>query len=81
MDDGTHFDVITTTLSANVSFTLVDASKNAVEIDSEIIKKLNSDFNIDFNQADGSKKVITGSNLVIGIHTDPKLIRLLMKKI
>lgn len=81
MDDGTHFDVVTTTLSANVSFTLVDASKNAVEIDSEVIKKLNSDFNIDFNQVDGSKKVITGSNLVIGIHTDPKLIRLLLKKI
>ncbi|MEM5529788.1 hypothetical protein WN093_13280 [Gammaproteobacteria bacterium AS21] len=80
MDDGTHFDVITTTLSANVSFILVDASKNAVEIDPEVIKKLNSDFNIDFNQAGGSKKVITGSNLVIGIHTDPKLIRLLMKK-
>ncbi|WP_165872474.1 hypothetical protein [Shewanella frigidimarina] len=80
MDDGTHFDVITTTLSANVSFTLVDASKNAVEIDSEVIQKLNSDFNIDFNQSDGSKKVISGSNLVIGIHTDPKLIRLLMKK-
>lgn len=80
MDDGTHFDVITTTLSANVSFTFVDASKNAIEIDSEVIQKLNSDFNIDFNQVDGSKKVITGSNLVIGIHTDPKLIRLLMKK-
>jgi len=79
MDDGTHFDVITTTLSANVSFTLVDGSKNAVEIDSEVIKKLNSDFNIDFSQVGGSKKVITGSNLVIGIHTDPKLIRLLMK--
>lgn len=79
MDDGTHFDVITTTLSANVSFTLVDSFNNEVEIDSEVIKKLNSDFNIDFNQADGSKKVITGSNLVIGIHTDPKLVRLLMK--
>lgn len=81
MGDGTHFDVITTTLSANVSFTLVDSSMNVVEIDSEVIQKINSDFNIDFNKVDGSNKVITGSNLVIGIHTDPKLIRLLMKKI
>ena len=81
MDTGTHFDVITTTLSANVSFTLVDASKNEVSIDSEIIKKLNSDFNIDFSKTDGSKKVVTGSNLVIGIHLDPKLVSIIMKKI
>jgi hypothetical protein len=60
---------------------LVDASKNEVSIDSEIIKKLNSDFNIDFSKTDGSKKVVTGSNLVIGIHLDPKLVSIIMKKI
>lgn len=81
METGTHFDVVTTTLSANVSFTLVDASKNEISIDSEVIEKLNSDFNIDFDKENGSKKVITGSNLVIGIHTDPKLVGIIMKKI
>ena len=81
MSEGTHFDVITTTLSANVSFTLIDSTKNAVDVDSEVIKKINSSFNIDFSNDSGSKQVITGSNLVIGIHTDPKMVNIIMKKI
>ncbi len=80
-NDGTHFDVITATLSANVSFSLIDESSNEVEIDSEVLKKINADFNIDFAKTDGSNKVISGSNLVIGIHTDPKMVRLVMEKI
>ncbi len=81
MDTGSRFDVITTTLSANVSFVLVDASNNTIAIDSEVIKKINSEFNIDFNRDSSSNRVVSGCNLVIGIHTDPKMIRLIMKRI
>ncbi len=81
MEDGRHYDVITTTLSANVTFSLVDSTNNEVEIDSEVLEKINSSFDIDFKKDSSSNKVITASNLVVGIHTDPKLIKIIMKKI
>lgn len=78
MEDGTHFDVITQTLSATISFKVVDSNNQDVAIDSEIIKKLNSDFNIDFKRQADSNKIISGSNLVVGIHYDPKMVNLLV---
>lgn len=79
MESGTRFDVITQTLSANVSFSLVDSDSNTIDIDSELIEKINSQFDIDFEKTSNSNTVITGSNLVVGIHTDPKLVKLIME--
>jgi len=81
MNSGTHFDVITQTLSANISFHLIDSLKTTVEINSEIIEEINSKFDIDFKKNNSNNTVISGSNLVIGIHTDPKLINLIMEDI
>jgi hypothetical protein len=81
MDDGTHFDVITSTLSANISFTLVNSSNQSVDLDSEVIKEINSQFDIDFSKDTTGNRVITGENLVVGIHKDPKIVKLIMKRL
>jgi len=81
MDDGTHFDVITSTLSANVSFTLVNSSNQTIDLDSEVIEKINSQFDIDFTKDATRNRVITGENLVVGIHKDPKIVKLIMKRL
>lgn len=78
MKDGTRFDVITQILSANISFKLVDSSNTTVDVNSDIIKEINSKFDIDFKKDNNSSTVITGSNLVVGIHSDPKLVKLIM---
>ncbi len=77
---GTRFDVITTTLSANISFSMVDSSGQEVAIDSEVIKKLNSEFDISFKQESGTNKVISGNDLVVGIHYDPQMVAIILKK-
>lgn len=79
MKDGTHFDVITQTLSATVAFKILDESNQEVAVDSEVIKKLNSEFNIDFSRQNGSNRVVSGSNLTVGIHYDPKMVGLLVE--
>lgn len=79
MNDGTHFDVVTQTISATIAFKVVDTNNQEVEVDSEVIKKLNSDFNISFSRKAGSNKVISGKDLVVGIHYDRKMINLLTK--
>tara|TARA_B110000046_G_C12968231_1_gene387742 strand:+ start:79 stop:783 length:705 start_codon:yes stop_codon:yes gene_type:complete len=81
MDDGTHFDVITSTLSANISFTLVNSSNQSVDLDSEVIEQINSQFDIDFSKGTTGNRVITGENLVVGIHKDPKIVKLIMKRL
>lgn len=81
IDEGTHFDVITQTLSATISFTAVDNSNSELKIDSEVIRKLNSEFNLDFKHGASSNKVISGTNLVVGFHYDPKMIKILLNKI
>jgi hypothetical protein len=81
MKEGTQFDVITNTLSANIKFSLVDNDNNEVLIDSDIIKKLNADLHIDFAYDKNNKKLISGKNLIIGIHTDPRMIRLLINNL
>lgn len=77
--NGTHFDVITQTLNASISFSIVDTSGAVLDVDSEVIKKLNSEFNLNFERKVGNNKTITGSNLVVGIHYDPEMIDILMK--
>lgn len=79
MNDGTHFDVVTQTLSATIAFKVVDINDQEVEVDTEVIKKINSDFNIEFARQSGSNKVVSGTDLVVGIHYDPKMINLLTK--
>ena len=81
INDGTHFDVITSTLSANISFSLVNSSNQTIELDSEVIKKINSQFDIDFNKETTGNRVISGENLVVGIHKDPKIIKLIMRRL
>lgn len=79
MNDGTHFDVITQTLSATISFKVLDSNNHEVIVDSEVIKKINSEFNIDFARQDNSNKIISGTDLVVGIHYDRQMINLLMR--
>jgi hypothetical protein len=80
IENGTKFDVVTMTLSANISFSLVDSSDQEVAIDSEVIKKLNSEFDVGFKQQSGTNKVITGNDLVVGIHHDPQMVAIILKK-
>ncbi|WP_323847036.1 hypothetical protein [Microbulbifer magnicolonia] len=77
MKDGTHFDVITQTLNATVSFKVIDESNQEITIDSEVIEKLNSEFKVDFSREIGSNRVVSGKNVTVGIHYDPKMISLL----
>jgi hypothetical protein len=80
-DNGTRFDVITSTLTATVAFSLVDANNNELKIDSEVIQKLNSKLNLGLTLANGNATAISGKDLVVGIHYDPNMIRLILKKI
>lgn len=66
----------TQTLTATISFTVVDSNNQDVVVDTEVLKKLNSDFNIEFSREAGSNRVITGTDLVVGFHYDPKMIQL-----
>lgn len=77
--NGTHFDVITQTLTANVTFSVVDTNGQEVDIDSEVIKKLNSEFNLKFERQANGGKSIAGTNLVVGIHYDTEMIDLLLQ--
>ncbi|CAI4159152.1 conserved exported hypothetical protein [Alteromonas macleodii] len=79
MDDGTRFDVITQTLNATISFKVLSSSGQVLNLDSEVIEKLSSDFDIEFSRQAGSNSIISGSNLTVGIHYDPKMIALLVK--
>lgn len=79
MKDGTHFDVITQTLSATVSFRVVDGSNQEIKLDTEVLKKVNSEFETNFKRKANSNSIISGSDLVVGIHYDPKMIDLLTK--
>lgn len=79
MKNGTRFDVITQTLNANISFRVIDQTNQEVAVDSEVIKRLSADFNINFSRQADSNRVISGSNLTVGVHYDPKMIALLMK--
>lgn len=77
---GTRFDVVTMTLSANISFSLVDSNGREAAIDSEVIKKLNSTFDVGFKQESGTNKIITGNDLVVGIHYDSRMVAIILKK-
>ena len=78
---GTHFDVITATLSANISFKLVNNSNVIVDLDTEMLEKINSQFDANFTKEVKSNRIITGKNLVIGFHKDPKMIKSILKRI
>jgi len=79
MQNGTHFDVITQTLNANVSFKVIDQLNQEVAVDPEVIRKLNADFDFNFSRQGNSNRIISGSNLTVGVHYDPKMIGLLVK--
>jgi hypothetical protein len=81
IEDDTHFDVITTVISANVAFNLIDSSNNTVDIDSEIIEEINSQFDINFSKNNSKNTVISGTNLIIGFHKDPKLVKKILKRV
>lgn len=78
INKGTHFDVITQTLSATISFSIVDTSGIAIDVDSEVIEKLNSAFKLNFAKKSGEDRTVSGSNLVVGIHYDPKMIDIIL---
>ncbi|UAY91573.1 hypothetical protein KSL88_19150 [Pectobacterium polaris] len=79
MKSGSHFYVITQTLNATISFKALDQSNQEIEIDSDAIKKLNADIDVNFSRQSGSNRVVSGSNLTIGVHYDTKMISLLVK--
>lgn len=78
---GTRFDVITETLTASVTFSLVDADNHELKIDSDVIQKLNSKFNLSLSLTTGNTTAISGKDLVVGIHYDPNMVRLILNKI
>lgn len=72
--NGTHFDVVTTTLSANVTFEILDASKNAIKVDTEVLEKLNTELGFNLATSSSANRLISADNLVVGFHYDPKMI-------
>lgn len=81
IEHGYRFDVVTMILSANISFSLVNSSGQEVEIDSEVIEKLNSEFDVGFTKKSGTNKVISGDDLVVGIHYDPQMVEIILEKL
>lgn len=76
--NGIPFNVITMILSARISFEIIDNSNNQVEVDSEIIKQINSELGLKFDKVNETNKFITGDDLVIGIHYDPSMINIIL---
>lgn len=76
--NGTHFDVITQTLSATVTFKIVDNNNSVVSVDADVVNKLNSKLKINLSKQSGTNKLISGTNLVVGIHYDPQMIDILL---
>lgn len=80
IEDGYKLDVVTTTLSANIGFRVVDPNGQEVTIDPEAIKKLNSKFYMGFKQESGTNNVITGSDFILCIFYDPLMIARILKR-
>jgi hypothetical protein len=78
MSRGAEFCVITMTLSARVSFSIVDSSDNEIVVDPAIIEKINSELGFKFKKQTGSNKLISGEDLVVGIHYDRMMIGIIM---
>lgn len=78
--NGTHFDVITQTLNATITLSVVDSSGAAIDIDFEVMRKLNSEFGLKFDRGSGNEKTLSGRNLVVGIHYDTEMIDILLLK-
>lgn len=78
IEAGNEFDVVTKTLSANISLGFVDPNGQEVAIDPEVIKELNSELNMDFKQESGTNQAITGNDLVIGICYDLQMVAIIL---
>jgi hypothetical protein len=76
----THFDVVTQTLSAKVSFALSDSAGATAKVDPTILQRLNTSVGAEFSWQSDENVYITGGELVIGIHYDPDMIDSLLPK-
>jgi len=81
IETGNKFDVVTMTLSANISFSLVDPNGQEIAIAPEVIKELNSELDMGFEQESGTNKVITGNDLVVGLHYDPQMVAIILENL
>ena len=80
VEDGTHFDIITSVISGSIAFSIVDDNNHSIELDSEVIQKINSEFDMNFGLDSSTNTIISGDNLIVGFHKDPKLMnRILMQ--
>ncbi|RFC35295.1 MAG: hypothetical protein DID92_2727744146 [Candidatus Nitrotoga sp. SPKER] len=77
--NGTHFDIITRTLDAKITISLVNVNGSPLDLDLEVIKKINSTLNLHFEKTPDNKKIITRENVVVGIHYDRKMLDIIMK--
>lgn len=76
----THFDVITQTLSAKVTFALTDSSGVSIKVDPVLLQKLNSSVGADFAWQSDENVYITGGELVVGFQYDPNMVDSLLAK-
>ena len=65
------FSVVTSVLKAKVSFRLKNSSGQTINVSSADLSKINAKLNLNFSRQASSDIFITGDKLVVGIHTDP----------
>ena len=76
--NGTRFDVVTETLSATISLSVADASGAPVEIGPAMLEKLQSELSLRFEKNGNGQKTVRGSNVVVGIQYDPKMVGVIL---
>lgn len=78
--NGTRFNVITQVLTADVEFKIEDGSGNAVKVDTEVLEKINSKIGGNFARSADSNTAIKVDKLVVGFHTDPRMVEMLLRE-
>lgn len=77
MKQGTHFDVITSVLSCDIAFSLVDENNQEVALDAPILAQINSKFNLNLQHQAGTNLAVTGTNLIVGISYDTNMVSII----
>ena len=77
-DNGTRFEVVTETLSATISLSVVDSSGARVEVGPAMLEKLQSELSLNFEKDANGAKSVRGKNVVVGILYDPKMVGVIL---
>jgi hypothetical protein len=77
--DGRYF-VLTQTLSARVTFSVIGENNLTVDISADLAKKFESQLNAKVDRTSGAQQVVVGNVLVVGIQFDEEMIQVLLPK-